>query len=951
MKTINPKVVSNSSFHYKFFSLNLIINEKGMQLSRRLFVPAIALILALIIIIGFVIIRKKSFTGSNPVKAIPVDAALICKINNLHKLVQSLTEQSKIWEELISLSSFKELTYNILLLDSLSRSNTDLEKIAQKSTSYLSGHNIGGRRNEFLFIINLHEDIGAKSIIDLFSKLTQQDIDKSERKYEGISIFTFKTSKNIEEQVFYFAIVEGNIIISQSVILIENSIRQLSLTNSLLNDPDFVEVINTTGKNKEANIYLNLNKISNFIVSFASSDFQPVLKEYKEFGGWLELDLNISPDKIIFNGFLISDHHKDLFINLFDGSKPVKLTCEKILPATVSAFVSFGVDNPDKMEESLKRYLMTIEKKNRRESRLREFEDLYDFSADDLFKTMIENEVTVAKVESENAPEKESTVVILKCKSGNQSRKQLDDIVTQVAKKKGLDPQSLRTKYTFDDQTRYDISELPVKDITGLVFGGLFSMIEKTFFTQIGNYIVFSESQETLAYIIRSNILNKTLATSEIYKNFSENIDQKSYLLFYTDLSRSSSVFSKYLDSKIIRKWEKNASAFQKIRPFGIQITSLSNKTYCNILNQYIAELKSKPQTVWESLLDTTCQFKPQLLVNHNTSENEIFLQDLNNNIYLINKAGRILWKQNLPEKINSKVFQVDYFNNGKLQIFFSSDNYIHLIDRNGNYVERFPVRLRSASSAGMSLFDYDKDKNYRILIPCIDNKVYAYSKEGTMITGWEFEGSDYPIGQPLNHFRVGDKDFIVFGDKYRTYMLDRKGKQRVSINQEILKSKNNNYIMDEAKSRILITDTTGNIISIYFDGRTDKTTIGNFSPNHFFDFKDIDADGEKDYLFLDENTVSIYKQSKAKIFTYQFKHTIQERPVYYNFSYSDRKLGFVDAEEEKIYLLNNNGNVYKGFPLEGTTMFSIGYLEATGGKFNLIVGGRNNFLYNYSVQ
>ena len=54
---------------------------------------------------------------------------------------------------------------------------------------------------------------------------------------------------------------------------------------------------------------------------------------------------------------------------------------------------------------------------------------------------------------------------------------------------------------------------------------------------------------------------------------------------------------------------------------------------------------------------------------------------------------------------------------------------------------------------------------------------------------------------------------------------------------------------------------------------------------------------------------------------------------------------------EENIYLFNNDGSVYKGFPLKGTTLFSISSFPDLKGRFNLIVGNNDNFLYNYSVQ
>jgi hypothetical protein len=914
-----------------------------MEIPRKILVPAVVLAMALSIIIGFIIIQKKSAKGGNPIKAIPVDAAFILKINNFHRLSNSILNENKICRELSAISPMKEISGNILYLDSLVKTHPLAGDVAFNSNLYVSAHFIGGRKVEFLYIVNLKERVKQKSILDFLSQVSRQNIEKSVRKYEGKSIYTFKSYTNRENINHYLVFYEGNIIISESVILIENSIRQISLINSLMDDKEFSQIFGTTGKNKDANLYFNLHKISGLGSALSSESFRPIVAEYNEFGGWSELDLNLDENKLIFNGFLISELRKNLFINIFDNAKPLNLACDKILPSNVSAFLSIAIDNPVKMNESMVRYLETIDKKKERDQKIRQIDNTFDFKADDFFLSVIDNEITMADCPLESN------------ESGNQVKKQLSALVDRICKTKGMNVSNARSIYTFDKETEFEITEFPIENITGLVFGGLFDLTDKSYYSVNGNYLVFGQSTEAIKSILKNNVLNKTLATNEIYKNFSDNIDQKSFLVFYTNLSRSSNYFKEYLDKKIITAWNRNNSIFEKVQPLGLQVTQVSNMKYCNILTQYSDILTSKPQTIWESLLDTVFDFKPHLLVNHNTKENEIFIQDLNNTIYLISNSGRILWKQKITEPINSKVYQIDYYGNNKLQILFSTENYLHLIDRNGNYVEKYPVKLHTEASAGMSLFDYEADKNYRIFIPCMNNKIYAYSKEGNLIDGWDFERSDYPVDQPVNHYRLGTKDFIVFGDKYHTYILDRKGQQRVAFNEEIIKSKNNNYILDESntleKSRILITDSTGTIIAIYFDGSTEKTVLGSFTPSHFFDYKDIDADGSKDFIILDENVLSVYRQNKTKIYSYQFPHIIKERPVYYRFSASDRKLGLVDTEDQKIYLINNNGSIYKDFPLEGTTMFSIGNLEPSDGKFNLIVGGRNNFLYNYSVQ
>ena len=86
-------------------------------------------------------------------------------------------------------------------------------------------------------------------------------------------------------------------------------------------------------------------------------------------------------------------------------------------------------------------------------------------------------------------------------------------------------------------------------------------------------------------------------------------------------------------------------------------------------------------------------------------------------------------------------------------------------------------------------------------------------------------------------------------------------------------------------------------------------------------------------------------------MFTYKFKEPILSKPQFYQFSATDRKLGIVSRNENRIYLFNSNGELYEGFPLQGNTPFSIGNFGDSLSRFNLVVGSRDNFLYNYRVK
>jgi hypothetical protein len=370
---------------------------------------------------------------------------------------------------------------------------------------------------------------------------------------------------------------------------------------------------------------------------------------------------------------------------------------------------------------------------------------------------------------------------------------------------------------------------------------------------------------------------------------------------------------------------------------------------------KYTSQIKEKALTVWESLLDSVACIKPELVVNHNTSEKEIFVQDAAGNIYLINSTGRILWKQPLDGLIMGDIYQVDFYKNGKLQYLFNTREKIHLIDRNGNYVERYPISLRAPATNSLSLFDYDNNQNYRLFLAGEDRKIYVYDIEGNIVTGWRFNTSESEVEGAIQHFRIDDLDYIVFSDRNRTYFLDRRGRERFRVKDQIHIAPHSSFTLDmnirEEKPRWISTDTSGNVAAIYQDGSVSILLENEADVEHFFSMQDMDSDGVPEFIFARDNELNIFQQDGERIFSFKVRGTISHMPDIYKFSASDMKIGITDQSRNRIYLLNSDGSIYEGFPLEGSTRFSIGYFAGSDSRFNLIVGSANNFLYNYSIE
>ncbi|MCK4700869.1 MAG: hypothetical protein KAT38_11055, partial [Bacteroidales bacterium] len=245
--------------------------------------------------------------------------------------------------------------------------------------------------------------------------------------------------------------------------------------------------------------------------------------------------------------------------------------------------------------------------------------------------------------------------------------------------------------------------------------------------------------------------------------------------------------------------------------------------------------------------------------------------------------------------------------------------------------------------------------RDYRIFIPGEDKKIYVYNKEGNIVSGWSFGHTETTIDSYIHHFKIGNKDYIVAADDNRMYILDRKGDMRVKMKENIAVSENNDIILDtrsaDADPRMVTTDKSGTVCFIYFNGKIEKEKIKDFSPEHFFNYMDINGDGFFEYIYIDNKKLEVYSYNKSLLFSYSFDDNIDYKPIVYTFSSTNKKIGVVSERTNEIYLFNNDGKLYKGFPVSGNTLYSIGRFKRNDRKYNLIVGSKDNFLYNYSVK
>ena len=84
---------------------------------------------------------------------------------------------------------------------------------------------------------------------------------------------------------------------------------------------------------------------------------------------------------------------------------------------------------------------------------------------------------------------------------------------------------------------------------------------------------------------------------------------------------------------------------------------------------------------------DTPVRWGPFAVHNHKTQALEWVVQDEENQLYLLDTTGDIVWKKQLDGAILGPVTQVDLYRNKRLQLAFTTAKSFQVLDRNGNAV------------------------------------------------------------------------------------------------------------------------------------------------------------------------------------------------------------------------------------------------------------------------
>ena len=669
--------------------------------------------------------------------------------------------------------------------------------------------------------------------------------DKLKNKYQKSEIFI----ENINGNEIHKVIIDEYIVSSNKDIILENIIRDFYLKKSNL-DSEFKKIIKTSDYDEPFNIYTKSNNLETFQNELSELSFYP-----KSNSSWVGYDFNYSVENIYLTGITRISDSINGKISILKNIGASKIKTDKIIPNSFSAFLTISINDSERFIFNFKDYL----KYN-------------DLSIQNLNFNSLNIIDEISFVEDQ-----EKFVII------NLINKEQIDSYFRLEK--------------FDDN--YNIKKIFLDEDLNILFKNIDNEIFGEYAVLSGDLLVITKSVSQLKKIINSQNLNDNLGSNDKYLSFKE---QKSDSYSFLWVGNNKSIDAKIKGDNYI---DNEAYPY---RSFSGRV----NKDIALLeFNLSKADTKNSSEDVYTEFFVTFDQeiiSDPKWLKNHLNNEFDIAFQDSDNYLNYLSNKGNLYWKKKLSGKIIGNIEQVDIYKNGRQQMIFRTTEKLYLLDRNGNQVNQlsFPINS-SPSEIPISIFDYEKNRNYRFLIT-IDNQINMYDSNGKIVSGFRPPLFESRIIRSPVHIRINGKDYIVIQlEDGSLKILDRRGRDRIIVNDKIQYSGNSIFSYLE---HFTTTDKFGNLIKIDTKGNLIKENL-NLSDENSIDIVN------NNLVYLNENMLTI------KGITVELPFSKYSRPKIFIDS-KKTLVSITDLTNNEIYLYRDNGELIDGFPIKGSSVIDI---------------------------
>ena len=636
------------------------------------------------------------------------------------------------------------------------------------------------------------------------------------------------------------------------------------LIDKVEKDPEFLRMLQVKKNNEVISIYRGLNHATDLKTSLTS------------------IDLSTLPNGITASGITLVDSLQ--LLHAFKGQTPQVNELQQVIPTNAKNAISFTFSDATTFIGNLKKY--------RNDS-------LYQITTP-IFESTTE-------IGSIQLPE--SSAIALKSIAPDVTLEELSPMLSEKSVFREM------AIFNFENHSLFSDTFRPLIDT------------DISFVFKWESFFIFTETEGGAQKFITALQNRDCIVNSSYFEGNNKQITQSSSILIYGMEANTVSLAQRILFNK-----DNHQAPSNKRFPFSaIQYTYERDFAHVNLVCLQASKKQANIGTVslvFNTILENEILGIPQFFTNHRTKRKDIVVQDIANQLHLFSEEGKIIWKKQLNGPILGKVHEVDLLKNGKKQLAFATNNTFYILDRNGNAVTPFPKNFKGKITQPLSVFDYDKKRNYRFVIT-EGKKVSMYDRKGKKVKGFTFKKTKSDIVLPPKHIRIGAKDYIVIAEENgKLNVLSRIGKSRIKVNKTFDFS--DIPIAYEGK-KIVVIEKNNQKSSVDASGKITTKKIDPSVPYYFSNHGKLTVSMIDNLLSINSKSTElpfgIYSQPQIFIANRRFYISVTE------------------VQENKIYAYNSLGELQSGFPVFGKSLIDLVAPKEGETPLLVVLGNKNEFL------
>lgn len=869
----------------------------------------------------------------DPFLWIPRDVEMILHVRNPTLFRESLLLAQPLNDGFDQITGFKDVAKILLTVDSLAAKTEELYSWWKSSQLVFATHaSLDATRADFYVQLTMPSKADNNKIAGFLS----QTVFKNQTVTEGYlgNEDLFVVQSDTSSSNLYYVFRQNALVISSNLAKIGVEDLAQQSANSIIGSQMFLKLRNAAGRFSD-NLYLSSGRLCDHLPAYVRQN-NPINLGCEDLAGWQVWDIAWHSRGLFFTGFAQSETYGEYFIDNLSGQQQVETQILEYIPEKTSLFMYLGISNTELFSNEYSQWLEINKADENLKGQRIMFSDVTGLDPDSI-PAIWNGEL--AWVQPSYALSNPDSAVLL---------------LGTIQKEKLLEHPQLQLFIT-DANPVFEDSLLYAPQVLHSSIPGLIPLLSKgiahedySYLAFLDQYLIAGKSINALITYLEAIKFNSHFTENEDFAEMKEFMQEGQNFLFYHSLKKEPAA-----DLAVISGDSLNEGERKDLRSFSFQLlSSPGNMVFSNAMWLHRSEYDLSNPLLWETELNAPIHKGPFSVVNHNDGFPEFILQDVSNILYLLDQDGAILWQKEISGPIASNVYQVDIYKNERLQYLFNTRNYLHLIDRNGEYVRGYPMRLPSPASTGISVFDYEGNKNYRIIFPSENKMIYNYSLLRRAVAGWQYQPGEHPVNRPVQHLRIVNKDYLVVTDTTGTvYFLDRRGKQRLKPRSALFSQDGNSvfaHVPSAAKPHFIVAGSKGIINQVFTDGSVHKFSPDTLTEEYSLIYHPFSNENEKDLVFLHKGVLTVYNIASRLLFSLPLARDMNAMLNMLNIDGLGNYAAITDKRSTRLYLIDKEGEILSPFPLKGDTPFLIEKDEK--GSLYLITGMANQ-LRKYHLE